>query len=308
MGFLDKLFDKKTCSICGGEIGLLGNRKLADGNLCKECASKLSPLFSERRESTVEQIREQLDYRAANEGRVAAFNVTKTFGNDTKMLVDEGARAIVVSSSSRWRSYNPDVVDLDQVTGCDVDVRESKTEIRRENPDGTKESYDPPRYDVDYNVYVTIYISSPYFDQISFRVNDDTIEHRTSREYVEAVNCANEIRAFLTGEEFVPEELPRVPLAGRPPAGVPTPGRPAAVPAGPHARAMAGGGAPTPAQPSHQQPPTAVRSGGRSAGVQRPAQQAGAPAAPAPRFCPQCGQPLATPAPRFCPQCGARIG
>lgn len=43
MGFFGKLFEKKICSICGGEIGLLGNRKLADGNLCKKCARKLSP-------------------------------------------------------------------------------------------------------------------------------------------------------------------------------------------------------------------------------------------------------------------------
>ena len=28
MGFLKKLFEKKDCEICGGEIGLLGNRKL----------------------------------------------------------------------------------------------------------------------------------------------------------------------------------------------------------------------------------------------------------------------------------------
>ena len=29
------LFDKKNCDICGDKIGLLGNRKLDDGNLCK---------------------------------------------------------------------------------------------------------------------------------------------------------------------------------------------------------------------------------------------------------------------------------
>ena len=32
------LFDKKNCDICGEKIGLLGNRKLDDGNLCKNCA------------------------------------------------------------------------------------------------------------------------------------------------------------------------------------------------------------------------------------------------------------------------------
>ena len=39
------LFDKKYCDICGKEIKLLGNRKLDDGNMCKDCASKLSPWF-----------------------------------------------------------------------------------------------------------------------------------------------------------------------------------------------------------------------------------------------------------------------
>ena len=42
MGIFGKLFEKKECSVCGGEIGLLGNRKLEDGNLCKNCAAKLS--------------------------------------------------------------------------------------------------------------------------------------------------------------------------------------------------------------------------------------------------------------------------
>ena len=33
MGLFDKLFDKKECAICGREIGLMGNRKLADEEL-----------------------------------------------------------------------------------------------------------------------------------------------------------------------------------------------------------------------------------------------------------------------------------
>ena len=53
------LFDKKYCDICGEKIGLLGNRKLENGNLCKNCAKKLSPWFSDRRSSTVEEERDQ---------------------------------------------------------------------------------------------------------------------------------------------------------------------------------------------------------------------------------------------------------
>ena len=65
------LFDKKYCDICGEKIGLLGNRKLENGNLCKNCAKKLSPWFSDRRNSTVEEIKAQLAYREENRQKVA---------------------------------------------------------------------------------------------------------------------------------------------------------------------------------------------------------------------------------------------
>ena len=87
MGLFGKLFDKKECSVCGGEIGLLGNRKLEDGNLCKECAAKLSPWFSDRRQSTVAEIQEQLAYREANQARVSSFRTTRTLGERTKVLL-----------------------------------------------------------------------------------------------------------------------------------------------------------------------------------------------------------------------------
>lgn len=70
------LFDKKYCDICGEKIGLLGNRKLENGNLCKNCAKKLSPWFSDRRNSTVEEIKAQLAYREENRQKVAAFHTT----------------------------------------------------------------------------------------------------------------------------------------------------------------------------------------------------------------------------------------
>ena len=75
MGLFDNLFKKKNCDICGGEIGLLGNRKLEDGNLCKDCAAKLSPWFDGRRHSTVEEIRKQLELREANKNEVQAFHI-----------------------------------------------------------------------------------------------------------------------------------------------------------------------------------------------------------------------------------------
>ena len=76
------LFDKKYCDICGEKIGLLGNRKLEDGNLCKDCAKKLSPWFSDRRNSTVSELKEQLAYREKNRERAAQFRTTRSNGED----------------------------------------------------------------------------------------------------------------------------------------------------------------------------------------------------------------------------------
>ena len=192
------LFDKKYCDICGEKIGLLGNRKLEDGNLCKDCAKKLSPWFSDRRNSTVAEIKEQLEYRERNKEDVARFHTTRTLGSSTRILLDEDAQCFIVTSSSRWRDANPDVMDFSQVTGCDSEVRETRTEIYRENSEGHRESYDPPRYDIDYDVYVTIHVNSPYFNEITFKVNDYRIEERNSVEYREAERQAQQIREALT--------------------------------------------------------------------------------------------------------------
>ena len=83
------LFDAKYCSVCGEKIKFLGNRKLEDGNLCKDCAEKLSPWFSERRTSTVEEIKEQLRYREENQKEVAKFNPTRVVGKNGKLILDE---------------------------------------------------------------------------------------------------------------------------------------------------------------------------------------------------------------------------
>ena len=120
------LFDKKYCSVCGEKIGFLGNRKLEDGNLCKECAKKLSPFFSERRQSTVEDIKKQLAYREDNKAAVTAFHVTRTMGGNTKVLLDEDNGRFLVCPEHNWQEANPDVLDFSQVTGCDVDIKENR--------------------------------------------------------------------------------------------------------------------------------------------------------------------------------------
>ena len=169
------LFDKKYCDICGEKIGLFGNRKLQNGNLCKNCAAKLSPWFSERRQSTVEEIKEQLDYREENRNAVAAFHTTRALGDNTKVLLDEDAGKFMVTSARNLIEANPDVLDFSQVTGCRVDVDESRSELKRKDSEGKEVSYNPPRYEYSYDFYVIISVNHPYFDEMRFRLNSSSV-------------------------------------------------------------------------------------------------------------------------------------
>ena len=111
------LFDKKYCDIRGEKIGLLGNRKLEDGNLCKTCARKLSPFFSERRHSTVEEIKEQLAYREANREKVAAFHPTRTINCREYLILDEDKRQMIVTDHRNWKDENPDPLISSSILG-----------------------------------------------------------------------------------------------------------------------------------------------------------------------------------------------
>lgn len=175
MGLFGKLFEKKICNICGGEIGLLGNRKLEDGNLCKNCAKKLSPWFEDRRHSTVADIQAQLQYRQENQARVAQFSTTRAIGEQTRVLLDETHGWLTVTRSRNMQEENPDIVDLTAITGCRMDIRESHRELTREGPDGKRISYNPPRHEYSYDFFIIINVNNPYFDEMKFLLNASTI-------------------------------------------------------------------------------------------------------------------------------------
>ncbi len=175
MGLFDA-FKKKNCDICGGEIGLLGNRKLEDGNMCKVCAAKLSPWFDERRHSTLEQIKEQLAYREANKEKVKEFRTTLTYGEDAKIHIDEDAGLFMIASTGRLLEENPDVLAFSDITGCLIDIDEDKDEIMKEGSDGEEISYNPPRYTYSYDFFINIQVRNPYFDDMRIKLNSNTVE------------------------------------------------------------------------------------------------------------------------------------
>ena len=212
MALFGKLFEKKSCDICGSETGrIFGNRKLADGNMCTKCADKLSPWFSERRQSTLAQIKEQLAYREANKAQVAAFHTTRTLGKKMKVLLDEDNQKFMVTDAKKLEEANPDVMDFADVTGCVMDVKDSKYEIYRKDKDGNSVSYSPKRYHYSYDLFLTMHVNNPYFDEIKFQLNDHTIEMESGGgllgatkpdptmdvNYIEAVHLGEDIRNAL---------------------------------------------------------------------------------------------------------------
>ena len=177
------LFDKKYCDVCGEKISLLGNRKVDDGNLCKECAKKLSPWFSERRHSTIESIKEQLNYRMDNLIKTADFYTSRTIGEHYKLIIDDINHKFAVGTGAFPLSTNPDILDFSQAAGIDLKIDESRREIKR-TVDGRQESYNPPKYEYSYTFRATIHVTgNPYFDEMSFSISNGSVntgEHNMS--------------------------------------------------------------------------------------------------------------------------------
>ena len=168
------LFDKKSCDICGEKIKLFA-RKVEDGNLCKECTKKLSPWFSERKKSTVAEIKAQLDYREENKEAVKNFNVTRTIGDNYKVLLDEDAQKFLVTNARKWQDENPDVLDFSMVTGVTLNTDEHKSEQKRKTADGKEVSFNPPVYEYSYDFDCTIHVNHPYFDEMTFQLNNGSV-------------------------------------------------------------------------------------------------------------------------------------
>ena len=181
------LFDKKFCDVCGEKISLLGNRKVDDGNLCKDCAKKLSPWFSERRHSTIEGIKQQLSYREANREAASRFQTTRTIGENYKLFIDDNNRKFTVSRTSNFVEDNPDILDFSQASGIDLKIDESRRELKR-TVDGKQVSYNPPKYEYSYTFKATIFVNgNPYFDDMDFSISNGSVntgEHNMSNSAV----------------------------------------------------------------------------------------------------------------------------
>ena len=215
MGIFGNLFDKKVCDICGGDISLLGNRKLADGNLCKDCAKKLSPRLTDRKQHTVEEIKEHLAYREANAQLLKTLNVTRVLGTGTQVYIDEGRRKFFVTAEKNWLNSNPDILDIAQVRDCRVDVDERREQLYTRDREGKSVPYNPPRYKYYYVFRATILVDSPWFTEIGFELTRTPHpESPRSQEYRYYEQMGEELQASLNPANYVVQPEPSAsPLA-----------------------------------------------------------------------------------------------
>ena len=192
------LFDKKICDICGEKIGLLGNRKLDDGNLCKDCAKKLSPWFEERRHSTVEDIKRQLEYREKNKKAVMDFCITRQINTrNYNVFIDDNKGNFTVARKLDVNE-NPDIVPLSAVVQCRVDVERQQNEETYTTKDGETVSYQPPVYKYEFDYTMRIKVKTPWFDDMDFRLNTFSISSDNRGELMEVEQTGHQIIAALT--------------------------------------------------------------------------------------------------------------
>ena len=201
------IFDKKQCSICGKDIGIVVKYKLEDGNLCKDCAAKVSPWYDMDRKRTVEDLRSHLAYREKNRETVKALRPTRVFGEDVKIYLDENARKFVATRVENWQDRNPDVISLDQIRRCELLIGEESDEIMDRDEDGRPRSFDPPRYEYEYQFNVDMDIDGGFFNKLQVELSrfGNRPREKDSEAYRALEQTGKEICALLTGK--APEEV-----------------------------------------------------------------------------------------------------
>ena len=178
------IFKKQDCEICGKEVGMLGYKKLEDGEICKDCVKLLSPWFEDRRHATVAQIKEQLAYRQQNAKELENFTVSRKLGDEEYIMYVEEANGIparfFVTDRSDYMAVNPDIISFADVASCVTDIRIRDEEIKQRNSEGQLVSYRPARFKHHHDFYIKMEIrNNPYFDDIAFRINGSAITLET---------------------------------------------------------------------------------------------------------------------------------
>lgn len=98
MGLFGKMFEKKECSICGGEIGLF--------------------------------------YREENKVKVRQFRVTREFAGESYHVFMDDTKGWFAVARNMDEDTNPDILEVSQVIGCNLNIERNQEELQYEDNQG----------------------------------------------------------------------------------------------------------------------------------------------------------------------------
>lgn len=202
------LFSRKECDVCKKKLSLAEGLKCLNGSICSECKKKMSPLFTDYKNTPIEKIKEHLVYREANKSRVKAFVAAETFGEYPKVMVDRKHNWFVVTKATKLSDENPDVFDLSDIQNVLVEIEENKRELHFTNKKGKTCSYKPARYEFAYQFKVNIQTNHPFIKMISLKITkedvkiisemqDKEVMVQSNEKYQESLQVANALKDAL---------------------------------------------------------------------------------------------------------------
>ena len=202
------LFSRKECDVCKKKLSLAEGLKCLDGSICSECKKKMSPLFTDYKNTPIEKIKEHLVYREANKSRVKAFVAAETFGEYPKVMVDRKHNWFIVTKATKLSDENPDVFDLSDIQNVLVEIEENKRELHFTNKKGKTCSYKPARYEFTYQFKVNIQTNHPFIKMISLKITkedvkiisemqDKEVMVQSNEKYQESLQVANALKNAL---------------------------------------------------------------------------------------------------------------
>ena len=155
------------CILCGAEASSFGSQTVAAGWLCGGCISKMSPWFRLRQDVTETELRAHLAYRDENKARLSEFHPTVRLWRNPTLYMDDVCQQFAVSDAlmKEFPTENPDILEYRQILQCDMEIEESRAELKKFSPGLGKISYRR------FHVWVRILVSHPFFHEMRFRLN-----------------------------------------------------------------------------------------------------------------------------------------
>lgn len=80
-----------------------------------------------------------------------------------------------MSKKQEYLDENPDIIDLADVTSCELKISEQRNEQHRSTMGGKTESYNPRRFRIVYGFNMIIQVKHPYIDEMNFKIDESFV-------------------------------------------------------------------------------------------------------------------------------------